>query len=377
MRLMKAEPHTLVEHRNRLLNLSLFGALRGRAKASGGDTIVEVMIVLAVLGLAFGISYATANHGLAQSQNSEEHSSALGVLDSQVELLSAAMPDWSAALPSEVTNANGFCMVPPSGSETRPGAVQLDSASPASAGNETDFREYPASCQSATGVKYYESIIYNNDTSNPQNSYFDFRVRWPGLGSFGVQQEEINYKIFQIANIGSGIPPTGGGGGTGTGGGPQLTWDAVGSSFSACQSQEPPGFGSCLTTGTAAYSYTGGSYGYEPYKLTYDINNGLEADNQYDVSLNYSNFSYGLPVPPSYEYSVNIYINGIKILNKLLPATSTGSNTISFPVTTAGTITPTSITVEWINDYFTTNADNTIITSDANFQLNSLGLTAK
>src|ERR1019366_6517837 len=74
---------------------------------SAGDTIVEVMIVLAVLSLAFAITYATANHGLIQSRNAEEHSEALGLLDSQVELLRAAFSQNISAVnaPSDV-----FCM---------------------------------------------------------------------------------------------------------------------------------------------------------------------------------------------------------------------------------------------------------------------------
>src|ERR1035437_2061628 len=66
------------------------GTKEYRALYQAGDTIVEVMVVLAVLGLAFVISYATANHGLIQSRKAEEQSQALGIVDSQVELLRSA-----------------------------------------------------------------------------------------------------------------------------------------------------------------------------------------------------------------------------------------------------------------------------------------------
>jgi type II secretory pathway pseudopilin PulG len=46
---------------------------------SNGDTIVEVLIVLAVLGFAFSISMATANKGLSQSRNAEDPSISLFV----------------------------------------------------------------------------------------------------------------------------------------------------------------------------------------------------------------------------------------------------------------------------------------------------------
>lgn len=52
-----------------------------------GDTIIEVMVVLAVLGLAIGISYATANRSLQNSRQAQENSIATEIAQSQVEQL--------------------------------------------------------------------------------------------------------------------------------------------------------------------------------------------------------------------------------------------------------------------------------------------------
>jgi type II secretory pathway pseudopilin PulG len=52
-----------------------------------GDTIVEVMIVLSVLGLAIGISYATANRSLLNARQAQENSQATAAAQSQVEQL--------------------------------------------------------------------------------------------------------------------------------------------------------------------------------------------------------------------------------------------------------------------------------------------------
>ena len=59
-----------------------------------GDTIVEVLVSLAILSLAFAISYSTASKALIVSQNSQEHSTALGYLDQQMEML------WYISQPS-------------------------------------------------------------------------------------------------------------------------------------------------------------------------------------------------------------------------------------------------------------------------------------
>lgn len=52
-----------------------------------GDTIIEVMIVLAVLGLALSISYATANRSLLNTRQAQENSEATSLVQSQVEAL--------------------------------------------------------------------------------------------------------------------------------------------------------------------------------------------------------------------------------------------------------------------------------------------------
>jgi prepilin-type N-terminal cleavage/methylation domain-containing protein len=62
--------------------------LKGRLhKAQRGDTIIEVMIVLAVLGLAIGIAYATANRSLLNARQAQENSQATAAAQAQVELL--------------------------------------------------------------------------------------------------------------------------------------------------------------------------------------------------------------------------------------------------------------------------------------------------
>lgn len=52
-----------------------------------GDTIVEVMVVLAVLGLAIGVAYSTANRSLLNARQAQENSQATAAAQSQVEQL--------------------------------------------------------------------------------------------------------------------------------------------------------------------------------------------------------------------------------------------------------------------------------------------------
>lgn len=56
-------------------------------KAQRGDTIVEVIVVLAILGLALSISYATASQSLLNTRQAEEQAQATELLQAQIEVL--------------------------------------------------------------------------------------------------------------------------------------------------------------------------------------------------------------------------------------------------------------------------------------------------
>lgn len=61
--------------------------LRSVIARQAGDTIVEVMIVLAVLGLAIGISFSTANRSLLDARQAQENAQATERLQAQIENL--------------------------------------------------------------------------------------------------------------------------------------------------------------------------------------------------------------------------------------------------------------------------------------------------
>ena len=82
----------------------------GRAKANSerGDTIIEVMIVLAVLGLAIGISYATANRSLLNARQAQENTQATELVQSQAESLRSLVSNTSG--PDDIYRAAAFCI---------------------------------------------------------------------------------------------------------------------------------------------------------------------------------------------------------------------------------------------------------------------------
>jgi len=166
-----------------------FQKLKTRGQA--GDTIVEVMIVLAVLGLSLSISYATANHALIQSRNAEEHSEALGILNSQVELLRQAF----AQQVTVKQDGTAFCM-----QGTTP-VTGFGTGYPTATAAADDFTQYPN--HSTTNDCNHNSFYYASIVYDTTNSDFDLRVRWDGLGSLGRQQEELTYLISASSMTGS------------------------------------------------------------------------------------------------------------------------------------------------------------------------------
>ena len=193
-----------------------------------GDTIIEVMIVLAILGLSLGISYATASSALNQSLNAQQHSTALGILNSQVELLRAAIDtnatNISTISASSTSNGPTFCMIQPSSAGAQPFVTFPPSPLvPQSAQTDAqqNYGEYPASCQTTSSITYYVSASlapYNSGSSsygyttpvpypcsgtNCEDN-FTFVVRWNGIGTLGPQQESLSYRVGLTNSLGGG-----------------------------------------------------------------------------------------------------------------------------------------------------------------------------
>lgn len=132
-----------------------------------GDTIVEVMLVVAILGLTFGAAYSIASASVAKTRNAQEHAEALQYLNSQVELMRSTPADRIGAAAS----FGAFC-------------IELPTGTP---------RNTPhPSCSFGPGGRYVVQINY--DEASGQNVY-TFQVDWAGAANLGPQRERISYKL--------------------------------------------------------------------------------------------------------------------------------------------------------------------------------------
>jgi len=163
-----------------------------------GDTIIEVLIALALLSLAFVVSYSTANRALIDSQNAQEHSLALEYLDSQLEALRyvASQPNQTIVSPGAF---NGTAVVPfclqatPTGIVSSPTFSYFDINS-----NPSQYpTNLPAQCQiTGSGFNYNIAI----EPSLSINDDFHVVIWWQGLGNLTGnsiwQKEELSYRVY-------------------------------------------------------------------------------------------------------------------------------------------------------------------------------------
>lgn len=322
-----------------------------------GDTIIEVMMVLAILSMSFGISYATANRGLGQSLNAEQHSEALGLLEGQVEQLRSAVS-------SGQTPPNGyFCMVGTTPTSL-PGSFTSQDATSDIVDSQGGYTEYGHVCQLSSN--YYVSITeafpvnsngatYSYKTPVPcvsgtcSESSFTFMIRWDGTGTQGPQQESLTYRIgsselgYQPPQSVSTTP---------------LPVTIDGDSDASCTS---PGE---YCTSDDPSPAVGSDW---VFSANYNVTSIPSDNNGYMFTVYYSNMTNpGLNPPPSYSYNVIFTINGTYTKTLNLPDdpssnTTVLSDTIALPTSIKSIST---ITASWNND------DYNPPLYDANFDLN-------
>jgi type II secretory pathway pseudopilin PulG len=166
---------------------------RLKARSESGDTIVEVMVVLAVLGLAIGIAYATANRSLLDISQAEENAQATNYAQSEVENLRYLAPT-SVSNPSDPGYNSTSNIFKPTGTF----CINSVSASPPIV-NAT-----PANCMFGTAP--YHILIYNCDYYSggapnpctgtaPNSDSFVVQATWPDVLGQGLDSATISYRV--------------------------------------------------------------------------------------------------------------------------------------------------------------------------------------
>ena len=154
-----------------------------------GDTIVEVLFAVVVIGIVLTGAYAVVTHSIIDEQDAQEHSYALGLIQSQIEQLRAYMiSNPSVTLPFSQTNQTG-CMY----SSTTPTPATLSPELNTGSGTSS----YCMVQGNLAGNSQYSLNIKLASSSNPNISpIYQVSAKWPSLLTGGsTDQIIVPYRV--------------------------------------------------------------------------------------------------------------------------------------------------------------------------------------
>ena len=150
-------------------------------KNQTGDTIVEVLLAIAVVSSVLGGAYVAANRSLNTNRAAQERTEAAKLVESQIERLKVATSN------AAIFNDNVYCLDAGLVPHEFSGPIAV---MPAVAADNTVI--YPAECVINNGVAYSVSVDKENGTNN-----FTVRVRWDRAGTGTREEAEIVYRVYQ------------------------------------------------------------------------------------------------------------------------------------------------------------------------------------
>jgi len=167
-------------------------------KNQKGDTIVEVMIVLAILGSALGISYATVNQSLLDTRQAQEAAQAAQIVQTQVEEL-RTMTDNPATIAGN-SNSNyifnnpepPFCIT-----QATSGVFKVSLVSDATLPCNFPFSNFSGT---TSNLNYSVSINFDKSSlSSPSiiGGTFTIKAQWPDVEGAGIDTSTIVYNLYQ------------------------------------------------------------------------------------------------------------------------------------------------------------------------------------
>jgi prepilin-type N-terminal cleavage/methylation domain-containing protein len=170
-----------------------------------GDTIVEVMIAMAVLGLVLASAFAISNRSYATGINAQERNEALKVAESQVELLRIASTLTDESI-IDADPSSLFCIEPSSAKLER---IEFASSAVVEDQGELDKSQYPqidplnGDCNFGTSDRYYVSIQQSADIDDETNQptggqIFSVRVYWESISGGASNVVNHEYRTYNF-----------------------------------------------------------------------------------------------------------------------------------------------------------------------------------
>ena len=147
--------------------------------ASRGDTIVEVIIVLAVLSLAITITYSTASRSLLAARQAQENARATQLLRSQIEALRLLAATPRIPIPpikKDVFSQTGpFCIIK----------------------GGTGYEAVPTSDAGCINIYTFYKIDINHTNTFGKPDTFTLTASWPDVSGQGDDTMVMNYRVHK------------------------------------------------------------------------------------------------------------------------------------------------------------------------------------
>ena len=181
--------------------------LKIRKFNQAGDTILEVLIAVAVLSLILTTSFTLANRSSQATRQAAERGEASKWAQSEIEELKYFLSTNLTGIPV----FGYFCVNTPSAPSTNvPNIVDVPVINSNNINNPTIFNAIPAGCRQGTDQRYATFIYRDATTPNTYTVY----VRWDSVTGRGTDKISLIHRIYPdtASNItaitGGGVPIT-------------------------------------------------------------------------------------------------------------------------------------------------------------------------
>lgn len=140
-----------------------------------GDTLVEVLMSIAIVGMALGAAYSLANRSLQQGLSAREHTEALALAQGQIERLKAVNKQASDTFNNNYRTTQPFCIT------GAPTALA---------------KTVGTACDAYDGSQYRVHITYEDDEPVPVGrGIFTISVTWDSIGDNPQESVEQRYRM--------------------------------------------------------------------------------------------------------------------------------------------------------------------------------------
>lgn len=154
----------------------------------GGDTIVEVLIAIAVISVVLVGAYATTNHSLRSTEDAQERSNATSLVESQLELLKTASSTDPYAIWNRGAALKTFCLTEPDSHGSFGASIYPSSNSNCNV-NTTGT---PTTVQPDFNLSITNPIT----GSNPQDTFI-VEAQWPSVEDNVTDNVQIVYRVYE------------------------------------------------------------------------------------------------------------------------------------------------------------------------------------